>query len=69
MTTVEAVLEQVERHTKALETKLVCQAKLAEAEEVFVKIFGEIATDELLTSIVEGANAVCTSMITKSGSL
>ena len=67
--TVQAVLEEMQRHAETFQTKLVCQTELTEAEEVFVEVFGKVTTDELLTSIVEGADAVCTCVVAEGRSL
>lgn len=56
-------------HAHALETQLLGQAELAEAEEVFVEVFGEVAANELLAAVVEGAYAVCASVVAQCGSL
>jgi len=59
----------VQGHTEALESEFVGEAELAEAEEVFVEVFGEVATDELLAAVVEGADAVCACVVAESGTL
>ena len=66
---VEAVLEKVKRHTETLEAEFVCQTELAKAKEVFVEIFGKVATDELFAAVVEGTDAVCACVVAESRSL
>lgn len=61
--TVQAVLEQMQRHTQRFQTKFFSQTQLSEAKEILVEIFGEITTNELLTAIVESAYTICTGMI------
>ena len=39
------------------------QTQFAEAEEVFVEVFGKVAADELFAAVVEGANAVCACVV------
>ena len=67
--TVQAVLEEMQRHAETFQTKLVCQTELTEAEEVFVEVFGKVAADELLAAVVEGTDAVCARVVAKSRSL
>jgi hypothetical protein len=59
----------VQGHAETLEAEFVCQTEFAEAEEVFVEVFGEVATDELLAAVVEGTDAVCARVVAKSRSL
>ena len=59
----------MKRHTKRLQAQLVRKTKFAEAEEVFVEVFSEVAADELLAAVIEGADAVCTCMVAQSRSL
>jgi len=69
VTTVKTVLEEMQGHAETFQAKLVCQTELTEAEEVLVEVFGKVATNELLTSIVEGADAVCTCVVAEGRSL
>jgi hypothetical protein len=62
-------LEEVERHTEAFEAEFVGEPELAEAEEVFVEVFGEVAADELLAAVVEGADAVGACVVAEGGAL
>lgn len=66
---VHAVLKQVERDGEGFQTELFGQPEFAEAEEVFVQVFGKVATDELLATVVEGADAVCACVIAEGGTL
>lgn len=63
---VHTVLEEMEWHTKRLQSKLCHQSQLAEAKEVLVHIFGKISTHELVAAIVESSSAVRTSMVAQS---
>jgi hypothetical protein len=62
-------LEEVERHAEAFEAEFVGEPELAEAEEVFVEVFGEVAADELLAAVVEGADAVGACVVAEGGAL
>ena len=55
---VHAVLKQVEGHAESFQPQFFGQPEFAEAEEVFVEVFGEVAADKLLAAVVEGAYAV-----------
>ena len=67
--TVQTVLEKMQGYAETFQAELVCQTEFTEAEEVFVQVFGKVSTDELLASIVEGADAVCACVIAKGRSL
>ena len=67
--TVQAILQKVQRHAETLEAEFVCQTEFAEAEEVFIEVFGKVAADELLAAVVEGTDAVCACVVAKSRSL
>jgi tRNA U34 5-carboxymethylaminomethyl modifying GTPase MnmE/TrmE len=66
---VQTVLEKMQGHAEAFETEFVCQTEFTEAKEVLAEVFGKVAADELLTSIVEGTGAVCASVVAKGRSL
>jgi hypothetical protein len=66
---VKAVLEEVQGHGEGFEAELCGEAEFAEAEKVFVEVFGEVAADELLAAVVEGADAVCACVVAEGGSL
>jgi hypothetical protein len=59
----------MEGHAEAFQAEFVGEAKLAEAEEVFAEVFGEVAADELLGTVVEGADTICTCVFAKGGTL
>jgi hypothetical protein len=67
--TVQAVLEKMQGHAETFQPELVGQTEFTEAEEVLVEVFGKVTTDELLASIIEGADAVCACVIAKGRSL
>ena len=60
---VHAVLEQMQGDREGFEAEFFCQSEFAEAEEVFVEVFGEVAADELVAAVVEGADAVCACVV------
>ena len=64
-----AILQKVKWHAEILQPEFIGQAKLSEAEEVLVEIFGEVTTNELVATVVEGTCAVCTCMIAQCGPL
>lgn len=66
---VQAVLEQVERDAEGFEAEFVGEPEFAEAEEVFVEVFGKVAADELLAAVIEGADAVCACVVAEGGAL
>lgn len=49
----------MQRHAERRQAKLLVQAELFEAKEVFANVFGEIAANELFTFVVEGTDAIC----------
>lgn len=55
----------MQRHGERFEAEFVGETELAEAEEVFAQVFGEVAADKLLGAVVEGADAVCPCVVTK----
>ena len=59
----------MQRHTEALEAKLVRQAEFTETEEIFVEVLGKVTADELLAAVVEGANAICSCVVAECRSL
>jgi len=66
---VQTVLEKVEWHANSVETKLFHEAELAEAKEVLIEIFSEVAADELFAAVVEGADTVCACVVAECWSL
>ena len=59
----------MQRHAERLEPKLFGQSKFFEAEKVFVNVLGKVTTDELLASIMEGTDAICTNTLSKGRTL
>lgn len=53
----------MQRHAERLEAEFFGKTELTEPEEVFVKVFSEVAANELLAAIVEGTDSICTSVI------
>jgi hypothetical protein len=67
--TVQTVLQKMQRHAETFQAEFVCQTEFTEAKEVFVEVFSKVTTNELLASIIEGTDAVCTCMVAKGRSL
>ena len=65
----QTVLEKMQGYAETVQAEFVSQTEFFEAKEVFAEVFGKVTTDELLASIVEGTDTVCTCVVTKGWSL
>ena len=66
---VHTILEEMKRDTERRKAEFFIQAKLLEAEEVFVHFLGKVPADELLAAIVESTGTICASIGIEGGTL
>lgn len=64
-----AILQEMKRNAHGLETELIGEAKLFEAEKVLVDILCKVTADKLLTAIIESTLAICANTFAKSRAL